>query len=95
MSVSCHSCGKNLSFSLGEKISFSEECDHCADDIHNCRMCKFYDSQSYNECKEPSAERIVEKEKRNFCEYFSLIGTSKDDDKENAAISAAEALFKN
>ena len=93
MSLSCYSCQKSLSFSLGEKISFSEECDHCAADIHNCKMCKFYDLKSYNECKEPSAERIVEKEKRNFCEYFTLNG-SLQVESENKTLSAAEALFK-
>ena len=94
MSITCYSCNKQLSFLVGEKISFSEECDHCAADIHNCKMCKFYDLKSYNECKEPSADRIVEKEKRNFCEYFNLSHGGQNNDHQEKALSAAEALFK-
>ncbi len=33
--------------------------------------CRFYDETAYNECSEPSAERVVDKEKSNFCDYFS------------------------
>ncbi len=34
-------------------------------------MCKFYDIHSYNECHESIAERLVDKEKANFCDFFS------------------------
>jgi hypothetical protein len=58
-------------------------------------MCKFYDQQVYNECRESNAERIVDKEKSNFCDYFSLSdGKNTEDTKKNLK-SAADSLFKN
>jgi len=57
-------------------------------------MCKFYDPKVYNECTEPNADRVVDKEKSNFCDYFTLSaggtsGPSRDD-----LINSADALFK-
>lgn len=32
--------------------------------------CAFYELSSAGACREPSAERVVDKEKANFCEFF-------------------------
>ncbi len=94
MSIKCFKCSAPIELGHQEKVSFSEECDNCYADIHSCRMCQFYDPRSYNECREPSAERILEKEKRNFCDYFMIGADSKESEIKDTAISAAEALFK-
>jgi hypothetical protein len=57
-------------------------------------MCKFYSPKVYNECHESNAERVVDKEKSNFCSYFTLSpggpgGPSKED-----LVNSADALFK-
>jgi hypothetical protein len=58
-------------------------------------MCEFYDTSSYNDCREPSSDRIVEKDKANFCGFFKLTaGESVMNAKKETAVSAAEALFK-
>ena len=58
-------------------------------------MCVFYDKTCYNECKEPLAERILEKEKANFCSYFKLRGGDSVSGKtKDELFSAADALFK-
>src|SRR4051812_28415811 len=73
----------------------SDTCPKCGRDTRVCRGCVFYDRASNNECREPQADRVLEKERSNFCDYFrpsSKGGTavsSKDQLK-----SAAEALFK-
>lgn len=41
-------------------------------------MCIYYDPKSYNECRESSADRVLDKEKDNFCDYFSLNGALKE-----------------
>ena len=93
--VICFKCGKPLPFESATKIVRSEECISCRASLRCCRMCKFYDPKAYNECKEPVAERILEKEKANFCEFFVLSGPNLDGQKEQTKIlSAAEALFK-
>lgn len=48
----------------------TESCPQCGHDLHCCYQCRFYDPSYNNECREPQAERVVEKEKANFCDYF-------------------------
>ena len=69
----CYSCGKELGLSAGN-VGRGEECPSCGVDVRVCLNCKHYDTQSYNDCAEPMAERVVDKDRRNFCDYFSLVG---------------------
>lgn len=90
----CFSCGKALSFS-GE-IGRREECPQCRADVHVCRNCQFYDPKSYNECREPQAEVIKEKDRSNFCDYFRFGGAKAHEQTSKEGLRAqAEALFKN
>ncbi len=57
-------------------------------------MCSFYDKNSYNECKEPIADRITDKEKSNYCDYFKLNDGVGVKDKKDDLLAAANALFK-
>jgi hypothetical protein len=70
--MKCYKCSSELDFKVGEIIGRSAECAICRSDVRCCCNCKFYDSKSYNECGEPQAERVVEKGRANFCDYFSL-----------------------
>jgi len=98
MKTTCHSCKKILEFTPGTVISRSETCDHCRAELRCCKQCFHYDTSSYNDCKESQAERIVEKTKGNFCNYYRLMtltyenapGKSKED-----VLEKAKALFKN
>ena len=90
----CFSCQKEMSFS-DAKISLREECPHCHADVHACKACHFYDVKAYNECREPSADRVKEKDRANYCDYFTLAQDGKAQiDKAAALKAAAEALFK-
>lgn len=66
----CQKCQKE--FSTEDKISFRASCPHCGADWHTCIHCDFFDSSVYNECRETSAERVVDKEKANYCDYFVI-----------------------
>tara|TARA_Y100000590_G_scaffold469529_1_gene658039 strand:- start:503082 stop:503381 length:300 start_codon:yes stop_codon:yes gene_type:complete len=92
--LKCFSCHKDLDLASGAKIMRNEECSHCYASLHSCKMCQFYDQSAYNECREPSADRIVEKDKANFCDYFILSGTDGGNNQSDAE-AAANALFKN
>ena len=92
--VHCSHCDKKLELKAGENVPRSERCDYCGFDLRVCKMCEFYDVSAYNECREPSADRIVEKEKANFCDYYKLADKNKVGNTKSAALSAAEALFK-
>lgn len=94
-SVECHACHKPLDFQSGAKIMRSDECSHCYANIHCCKMCDFYDKTAYNECRETNADRILEKESANFCDYFILNGASgKNGATKDELADAANSLFK-
>ncbi len=77
----------------------SEACDSCGSSLKVCFNCAFYDISSSGACREPSAERVVDKEKANFCEFF-LFSDPADGGSEAGAgerpdpLSALKALFK-
>ena len=93
MRVVCYNCRKE--FEQESLVTRSSECSHCYASIRSCRMCQFYDKSCYNECREPSAERVTDKEKANFCDYFKLAsgGTPGEED-QNSLLDEANALFK-
>lgn len=93
--VTCFSCHKTIELDNYTKITRNSECPHCTASLHSCKMCKFYDRFAYNECHESNAERILEKEKANFCDYFVISDNNKSKENEKLKhINAANALFK-
>ncbi len=93
MDFKCWSCKKEISVTT---VGFREECPHCRVDLHVCTNCTHYDTTRYNECREPIAERVREKDRANRCEFFSVSGGSGDgvDKAKQDLLSQAEALFK-
>ncbi|MEN0059049.1 MAG: hypothetical protein AAGB31_09455 [Bdellovibrio sp.] len=89
----CFNCSHEMNF-VGT-IGRREECPQCRSDVHVCKNCEHYDPKAYNECREPSAEVVREKDRANFCDYFSVRkGGQGGVDKAAALRAAAEALFK-
>jgi ribosome-binding protein aMBF1 (putative translation factor) len=91
--LNCFNCGTELTFSSvpGRR----EDCTKCGADVHVCKNCKHYDRNAYNECREPSAEVVREKERANFCDFFTPGDGGKSAvDMKKDLMSAAEALFK-
>jgi len=68
----CYSCRSQLDLPRGSPVSVNATCDKCGSDVRVCRNCKFFDVKSYNECHEPQAERVVDKERRNRCDFFVI-----------------------
>ncbi len=64
----CFHCRKRLKIS--EKPPRDEVCPYCGKDLKACVNCKFFEVSAHNQCTEPMAERVCDKEKANFCEYF-------------------------
>lgn len=91
--LKCFECGHEMVFpySPGRR----DECPKCGADVHACRNCKNYDRNSYNECREPQADVVLEKDRANFCDFFSPGGQGPGaSDKQKDLRAAAEALFK-
>ena len=56
---------------MKDRAGRNDECPHCAADMHACKNCEFYDTSSHNDCREPVAEYVADKERGNFCDMFS------------------------
>jgi hypothetical protein len=90
----CFGCAKPLL--LTREVGRGDACPHCRADVRCCRNCKFYDPGSYNECREPVAERVQQKDRANFCDFFEpgAAGPGSGKTSKDALMKAAEALFK-
>ena len=49
-----------------------EECPHCQTQLHVCRMCEFFDTAVAQQCREPVADLVSDKQRANFCGYFQI-----------------------
>ena len=67
--VTCHACGATTE--VPAPVSRRELCGRCGNELRCCLNCGFHDRSTYNECREPSAERVVDKDRSNFCDYFA------------------------
>ena len=91
--MNCFFCRTELD--IDGNVERKDTCPHCNRDLRCCKQCKFYGPNAYNECREVSAERIVDKERANFCEYFIPKGSArKNVDKTVDAKRALEDLFR-
>lgn len=92
--LSCHACG--VVIDVLERVGRGEECGKCGADLHCCLNCHFYDPRVADQCTEPQAERVMEKDRSNFCDYFQIreAGKSYKKDPKTAARAALDRLFK-
>jgi hypothetical protein len=92
-SLSCWNCGTALT-----PLDFGRQdtCRQCGRDTRTCKACVHFEPSANNQCRENQADRVVDKERSNFCDYFrpnpslKAAGAASRD----ALKSAAEALFK-
>jgi hypothetical protein len=63
----CWHCGRPLG-----KADFGREngCLGCGKATRVCRNCRHYARGRPNDCEEPMAEQVMDKERANFCDYF-------------------------
>lgn len=65
--MTCAACGRALP---PGPVSRRDTCAGCGADLHACVQCAFYAPGQYNDCREPQAERVLDKERANFCDFF-------------------------
>ena len=94
--MNCWKCGNTIDSQ--DRIGFHAHCAQCDRPLHVCRNCSFYDSAYNNQCRETMAERVVDKERENFCDYFAPVtGSSGAAAAKSPQVNARErleALFK-
>jgi hypothetical protein len=95
----CWYCGSAVTEQ--EPFGRSLRCTVCEKDLRSCRNCRFYLSGARGDCAETGAEPVADKERANFCDWFSLdkkyrgetTACKKDMEKANAAKAAFNSLF--
>ena len=99
MAYKCHDCGTVIHLAPGTPPARRDVCEKCNADLHCCRNCKFYAESAYNYCREPQAERVLDKANSNFCDYFVFteaqreLNSSSKNSKENS-LKKLDNLFK-
>ncbi len=97
MAYLCFKCKKEVILNSSGRPGRKESCPHCSSDLHACKNCTHYELGAYNDCRENSADRVLEKDRSNFCDYFAFRneqkgatpGPSKSD-----ALKKLDDLFK-
>jgi hypothetical protein len=89
----CQKCKKEIA--SDNFIGRQAQCPSCGADLHCCLNCTFYDRGAYNNCLEPQAERVLDKSRSNFCDFFSFKLVQKNSGTADfSAKDKLEALFK-
>ena len=70
--MDCYHCHSPLEDDLKAKpkITFRSVCESCNFDLHVCLSCKFYSPGKPNDCCIPNIDKVIDKEKNNFCDEF-------------------------
>lgn len=89
----CHHCGRDIG--TIERVGRRDACLQCGADLHCCLNCTFYDPHYHNQCREPQAERQVDKQVGNFCDYFHFRSgrLAADDTPKDSSRARLDALF--
>lgn len=91
----CYHCGGVLN--AGDFFR-QDQCPSCRRDTRVCKNCRHYERGAHNDCRENQADRVVDKERANFCDYFSAVaGAPSGQPKPPTAQdlkNKADALFK-
>lgn len=90
--MKCSRCGSELP---SGPYSRRDTCPGCGTGLHACVQCCFYAPGHYNDCREPQAERVLDKERANFCDFFrpGSGAPAEGSDPKEAARAALDALF--
>jgi hypothetical protein len=80
------------------KVARGDACPKCHSDARVCLNCNFFDQFAPNQCREPQAEVVRDREKANFCEFFTPSAkrgaAGQQRSKADEARSAFDNLFK-
>ena len=69
----CVSCDAELPADL--RVGRETLCPRCDAYLHACVQCRFYEPTLHNQCLEPEADYVGDRQKANFCDFFALAGT--------------------
>ncbi len=67
----CWQCGARIEHPSGSRVGPRDSCPKCDSNLHSCRNCQFYDPSKNNQCAEPQAPWVRDKEASNLCDYYT------------------------
>ena len=91
----CWRCGEQLAED-SLPIRRADLCPACNADLHACKMCGFYNTAVADACEETIATAVGNKERANYCDYFTpspLAFRGAADDAAARARAELDALF--
>lgn len=90
----CWKCG-GVQTELLLPLARLAECPHCRAQLHVCRMCMYFDPTAAQQCREPVADAVADKQRANFCGYFQIKphAYAAPSDQAAAARQQLDALF--
>ena len=99
MFFKCWKCRQKIEYPAGSRVGTRDLCPKCGADLHACRNCQFYDPGKHNQCTEPQAEWVADREAANHCDFFqpNLILMARNDrpaSKADDARKKFDSLFK-
>jgi hypothetical protein len=89
--IACHACDEAIRL---EPIGPRDVCDRCQAYLHCCKQCDFYEPGAHNDCREPQAEMIADKNAGNFCDWFRAVPSPKRAASSHGARAALDRLFR-
>lgn len=87
----CWKCGADLD-SVPRPFSRFAECPDCKAELHVCRMCRHHDPRYIGECNHDFADKVLDKEKSNFCGHFKPDPRAHQGARSSAKAPAHQAL---
>ena len=92
--MQCYNCQTTIE--LERKPGRNETCPKCTSYLHCCHNCRFYDPPAHNQCREPQADWVKDKEMANFCDFFEAASeiTSEQASKKDKVLKKLDDLFK-
>ena len=80
-----------------DRVYRTSLCPSCGKQIKACLNCQFYSPGAQWDCRETISEPVREKDKVNFCDFFSLGGggtySGVEEKKRNKARTSFDSLF--
>jgi len=64
----CYQCHKDVA--VQKIVGRKDVCPGCGSELRCCLNCRFYNERAYNQCGETQADRVLDKDRSNFCDYF-------------------------
>lgn len=79
---------------MQDRVRRKDSCPKCVADMHACKNCRFFSPTAHNQCHEPIAEYVSDKERSNFCGmYEAFEGQRQKAPDVSDAKAKLEALF--